>query len=202
MIWVHNKFFSNFPRVLLKDLLLAINQSWSHASILSQHKLSTLLLIAKFEKDPTSVESYRPISLLSCFSKIIEKLVYNRLYTYVENKNYIPSFQCGFRRNHSCVDILTYLEHFIQLTLRTKKVLVIVFFDIEKAFDNASHLQILYNLLQIGIKGKMLKWLVDFFTDRRFNVRIGNSFSDDYPMSNGVPQGSILSPLLLGRHEV
>ena len=75
MIWVHNKFFSNFPRVLLKDLLLAINQSWSHASILSQHKLSTLLLIAKFEKDPTSVESYRPISLLSCFSKLIENLV-------------------------------------------------------------------------------------------------------------------------------
>ena len=91
---------------------------------------------------------------------------------------------------------MTYLEHFIQLSLRTKKVLGIVFFDIEKAFDNASHLQILYNLLQIGIKGRMLKWLFDFFTGRKFNVRIGNSYSDDYPINNGVPQGSIISPIL------
>ena len=193
---IHNRFFSNFPIGLLCELLAAINLSWKTANIPSQFKLSTLIPILKVGKDATKCASYRPISLLSCFSKLIEKLVYSRLYSFLENKNCLPMFQCGFRRNHSCVDILIYLEHFIQLALRSKKVLLIVFFDIEKAFDNASHLQILYNLLQLGIKGRMLTWLTDFFTNRTSNVRIGNNFSDVFPMVNGVPQGSILSPLL------
>ena len=193
---MHNRFFSNFPIDLLGELLAVINLSWRTANIPSQLKLSTLIPILKVGKDATKIESYRPISLLSCFAKLIEKLVYSRLYSFVENKSSIPIFQCGFRRNHSCVDVLTYLEHFIQLALRSKKVLLIVFFDIEKAFDNASHLQILYNLLQIGIKGRMLKWLTDFFTNRSSNVRIGCNFSECFPMVNGVPQGSILSPLL------
>ena len=193
---IHNAFFTHFPDLLLENLLTAINKSWKSGNIPQIFKHSTLLPILKNGKDPSLVESYRPISLISCFAKLIEKLVFNRLYSYVENKKHLPLFQCGFRKQHSCTDLLVYLEHFIQLSLRTQKVLIIVFFDLEKAFDSASHLQILYNLTQIGIKGRMLKWLTDFFANREFNVRIGNTFSDPKPMSNGVPQGSTLSPLL------
>ena len=121
---IHNRFLYNFPTTLLDDLLSAINQSWRNANLPSQLKLSTLIPIVKVGKDASLVESYRPISLLSCLSKLIEKLVYSRLYTFVENKNCLPIFQCGFRKNHSCLDVLTYLEHHIQLSLRTKKVLV------------------------------------------------------------------------------
>ena len=193
---IHNTFLTHLPEKLLENLLYAINKIWRSGNIPQNFKQSSLLPILKPGKDPSKLESYRPISLISCFAKLIEKLVFRRLYSYVENRNHLPSFQCGFRRNHSCTDVLVYLEHFIQLSLRTQKVLVIVFFDIEKAFDCASPLQILFNLLQIGIKGRMLKWLWDFFVDRQFNVRIGSDYSDLRNMSNGVPQGSILSPLL------
>ena len=193
---IHNTFFKHFPDKLLENLLQAINKIWKTGNSPQQFKQSTLLPILKNGKDPTVVESYRPISLISCFAKMTEKLVYKRLYTYAENNNRLPNFQCGFRKQHSCTDLLVYLEHFIQITLRTQKVLIIVYFDIEKAFDNASPLQILHNLLQIGIKGRMLNWLTDFFSNREFNVRIGNKFSDSKSMNTGVPQGSILSPLL------
>ena len=192
----HNSFFTHFPDSILENLLVAINKTWRSGNISQHLKHSTLLPILKNGKDPTLVESYRPISLISCFAKLIEKLVFKRLYSYVENKNRLPNFQCGFRKNHSCIDLLVYLEHYIQLTLRTQKVLIIVYFDIEKAFDNASPLQILYNLSQIGIKGRMLRWLKDFFSERKFNVRIGSQFSEQKQMTTGVPQGSILSPLL------
>ena len=127
----------------------------------------------------------------------MEKLVYNRLYSYFENKNSLPSFQCGFRKKHSCLDILLYLENYIQLALRTKMVLIIMFFDISRAFDSASHTNILYNLIHKGIRGKLFRWRSDFLSNRTFNVRIGSTYSDTYDIDTGVPQGAILSPLLI-----
>ena len=184
----HNSFLTHFPDILLENIQIAINKIWRSGNIPKHFKQSTLLPILKNGKDPSSVDSYRPISLISCFAKLIEKLVYKRLYSYIENKNRLPKFQCGFRKQHSCTDLIVYLEHFIQLTLRTQKVLIIVFFDIEKAFDNACPLQILYNLSQIGIKGRMLRWFKDFFSNRDFNVRIGNEFSSSKPMIRGSPK--------------
>ena len=123
-------------------------------------------------------------------------MVYNRLYIYLENNNLFSNKQCGFRKKHSCIDILLYLEHYIQIALRTKKVLLIVFFDIEKAFDSASHIAILHSLFNKGIKGRMLRWITDFLSNRNFTVKVNNSYSQKYPISTGVPQGAILSPLL------
>ena len=114
----------------------------------------------------------------------------------MENNNLINRNQCGFRRNHSCTDILTYLEHFIQIALREQNVLLIVFCDIEKAFDSASHLVILNTLINKGIKGRMLRWISDFFSNRSYKIRIGNIYSDEFSSNQGVPQGAILSPLL------
>ena len=106
----------------------AINTSWNLGYIHNDFKKSILLPILKPEKDSSEVSAYRPIALLSCLGKLMEKLVYNRLYSYIENKNHLPENQCGFRRNHSCLDILLYLENYIQLALRTQQILVIVFF--------------------------------------------------------------------------
>ena len=115
---------------------------------------------------------------------------------FMENKNYLPFFQCGFRIKHSCLDAQIYLENYIQISLRKQKVLLIVFFDIQKAFDSSSHTSILFNLLHKGIKGKMFKWLHDFLSNRTFRVRIGRDYSDDFNINSGVPQGAVLSPLL------
>ena len=123
---------------MLSKLLQSINEIWRSGLIPDGFKLSTLIPILKPGKCSEAVESYRPIALLSCFGKLIEKMVHKRLYSLIENRNLIPPFQSGFRSQRSCTDILVYLEHHIQLALRTQKVLIIVFFDIEKAFDTAS----------------------------------------------------------------
>ena len=193
---IHNKLLSSLPFNLYPILLNSINISWNSGIIPTNLKLSSLIPILKPGKDAGSVDSYRPIALLSCLGKLMEKLVFNRLYSYLENKNLLPPFQCGFRRKHCCLDILLYLENYIQIALRSKKVLVIVFFDISKAFDSASHSNILYNLLNKGVKGKIFRWIYDFLSNRTFNVRIGDVYSEDFDITSGVPQGAILSPLL------
>ena len=194
--YIHNKFLYYFPEILQPLLLASMNQSWKDGILPTDFKESILVPIHKLHKDKHNVKSYRPISLLSCFSKLYEKMVYNRLYNHFEQNNLLPRSQCGFRRSHSCIDILIYLETFIQLALRKQKALIIVFFDIEKAFDSANHLNILFNLINRGIRGRMLKWIYEFLNSRSFRVRVGGEFSDLRSTNSGVPQGAILSPLL------
>ena len=177
-------------------LLETINFHWKNGLVPDFHKVATLIPILKPGKDKHYPSSYRPIALLSCFSKLVERLIFNRLYTYLENNNLINKHQCGFRKQHSCLDILIYLEHHIQIALRQKKILLIVFCDIEKAFDSASHTAILHALFNKGIRGRLLRWIADFFSNRSFNIRINNNLSENFPSIQGVPQGSILSPLL------
>ena len=94
---LHNTFFTHLPEILLENLLLAINKIWRSGNIPQFFKQPSFLSILKPGKDPSQLESYRPISLISCFAKLIEKLVFQRLYSYVENRNHLPNFQCGFR---------------------------------------------------------------------------------------------------------
>ena len=194
--YIHNTFLAKLTKQFKLKLLNALNNSWAKGIFPDDLKTSILIPILKQDKDKTSATSYRPISLLSCLGKLIERMVYNRIYIYLENNNLFSNKQCGFRKKHSCIDILLYLEHYIQIALRTKKVLLIVFFDIEKAFDSASHIAILHSSFNKEIKGRMLRWITDFLSNRNFTVRVNNSYSQKYPISTGVPQGAILSPLL------
>ena len=99
----------------------AINNSWNSGIYPEKFNSAILLPILKPGKDASIVGSYRPISLLSCLEKVIEKLVFRRLYMLMENKNYLQFFQCGFRAKHSCLDAQIYLENYIQVSLRKQK---------------------------------------------------------------------------------
>ena len=102
---INNKFFLNMPLCLYNRILDAFNKIWRTGIIPQDFKLSTLIPILKPNKDPNSVESYRPIALLSCFGKLLGKVIHKRLYAVIENKYSLPTFQCGFRSQHSCTDI-------------------------------------------------------------------------------------------------
>ena len=169
----HNKFLWNLPHQVQQELLNLINDSWVKGLYHTSFKLSILVPLPKPGRDHSHINSYRPISLLSCLGKLFEKLIYQRLYWYLENKNKIPMEQTGFRKNHSCIDTLLYLEKHIQIALRSQQILIIVFFDIEKAFDSVNHTAILYKLSNMGIKGRIFRWLQDFFLGRFFKSRGG-----------------------------
>lgn len=193
---IHNQFIINLPPSSHNHLLKIFNQSWNNGIIPSTWKEANILPFLKANKSSSLEASYRPISLLSCLGKLIERIICNRLTWFLENKNLQPCNQFGFRKGRSTLDPLIILEQNIQITLRTKKVMIAVFFDVEKAFDRASRTAILSKLINIGIVGKMFSWINEFLSSRSFKVTVGSACSEVFPSTSGVPQGSILSPTL------
>ena len=162
----------------------------------SAWKRSKVVPILKPGKNPTSPSSYRPISLLSSLSKLLEKMIYTRLLDYVETNNLLLDEQFGFRRGHSTVHQLQRVTNMINRAKSVSKTTVMALMDIEKAFDNVWHDGLVHKLLRFNIPTYLVRIISDYL-DRRFaQVSIGCSLSDPYDCQAGVPQGSILGPLL------
>ena len=155
-----------------------------------------LLPFLKGNKDPSLPKSYRPFSLLSAIGKVIEKLLHNRLYWYLETRNLLLPTQARFRQNRSTIDQLASLEHCIQCGLKEKRVVLVTYFDISKAFDKVPHTAILVKLARLGIEGNSLGWTKSFLEGRTFQAFILGKLSEKYDIEIDVPQGAILSPLL------
>ncbi|XP_045127737.1 uncharacterized protein LOC123514153 [Portunus trituberculatus] len=177
-------------------LLQLYNSSWQSGQFPSTWKPAILIPIHKPGKDPTLPSAYRPISLLSCIGKLLERLVNTRLTWWLEANNKLAEEQCGFRPHRSTLDVLGQIEYHICDTYRQRQVMTALFLDLEGAFDSAPHEGILYKLALMGITGTTLAWVHDFLTGRSFQVAVGASLSPSQGIHRGVPQGSILSPLL------
>ena len=193
---IHNQFLIHLPQTKLHELLGIINRIWRKGEFPKDWKLAQIIPILKPGKEAQNVSSYRPISLLSCLSKLVEKMVCNRLTYFIEANNLLRITQFGFRANRSTIDPIISLEQDIRASLINKKVTILVFFDLKSAFDSVNHIKLLKTLADIGIKGKMLTWLISFLSDRKIQVLLEDKVSNTYNINTGVPQGSILSPLL------
>ena len=172
-----------------------INLSFStrlFPKILNQPKI-----IPIFKKgDQQDCNSYRPISLLSNISKIIEKLVHRQLYGFLEFINYLYTNQFGFRNLYSTNHALITITEKIRKAIDNGEITCSVFLDLQKAFDTVDHEILLSKLEHYGIRGVPLKWFKTFLTQRHQYVSIKNSISKTLTNKHGVPQGSILGPLL------
>jgi ribonucleases P/MRP protein subunit RPP40 len=142
------------------------------------------------------VSNYRPISLTSAFSKIIEKHVYNELYSFFVSKNILPNEQHGFRTGKSTITQLIETFDIITNALDKGSCVDIVYFDFSKAFDTVPFALLLQKLKRAGVSDTLLLWISNFLSDRSFTVKVDTAFSSDKPVLSGVPQGSILGPLL------
>ena len=142
------------------------------------------------------INNYRPISILTCFSKIFEKLVYSRLFSFFQKHSVITKIQYGFQNNkstsHVILDVLTNVYDNIEHNDYTALVLL----DFKKAFDTVSHSILLHKLEHYGIRGVALKLLNSFLTNRMQYIVHQNLCTDTVINKFGVPQGSNLGPLL------
>ena len=146
--------------------------------------------------DPYDVSNYRPISILSCFSKILEKIMYNRLERYLITNKLLSQSQYGFQAAHSTEQAILYLTDKISKRFENKLYTLGIFFDLSKAFDTVNHKILLEKLNHYGITGSSLSWLCSYLTNRKQCVKIENHYSNFQKIVCGVPQGSILGPLL------
>ena len=139
--------------------------------------------------------NYHPISLISIFSKIYEKVMYARLYKFLENSQLFYSKQFGFRSNHSTNHALTSITETIKNSVDNGKFGCGVFLDLKKAFDTVSHEILLEKLEHYGVRGVALKWFGSYLSDGKQFVSVNGVPSDILDVKCGVPQGPVLGPL-------
>ncbi|MEM8780580.1 MAG: reverse transcriptase family protein, partial [Cyanobacteria bacterium P01_G01_bin.49] len=139
---------------------------------------------------------YRPISITPVLSKIYEKLLSRKLSRFVEVSNLLPNTQFGFRTGLGTTDALLTLVHDLQSGLDSRSEARVLSLDFSSAFDLVSHRALLYKIESIGVGGKVLDVLSEFLADRRQCVSVDGQLSESVPVVSGVPQGSVLGPLL------
>ena len=176
---------------LMKLIQLSLQQSkvpnqWKKANVIPVHK----------KDSKNHLNNYRPISLLPAASKILELIIFKNLYNHLHDSKKFSKHQSGFRPNDSTVNQLSYIYHEFCKALDDKKDVRIVFCDISKAFDRVWHKGLLYKLRKAGITGSLLRWFENYLAERKQRVLIRGQSSLWGNIQAGVPQGSVLGPLL------
>ena len=171
------------------------NESLKSGIFPSELKLARVMPIFK-SGDPSLLTNYRPISVLSFFSKILEKIVYNIVFDFLCENEILYDYQFGFRSKHSTQQALITLVDNVTKSLDGSNIVISLFIDLKKAFDTVHHRILLRKLYAYGIRGILLKWFESYLTDRSQYVIYDGVESEIRPVECGVPQGSILGPLL------
>ena len=181
--------------VIIESLTYLYNLCIDKNCFPSKFKQAKIIPIHK-SGDTADPTNYRPISILSYLSKPLEKHIYKHLHTYLCNNNFFHENQSGFRRNHSCHTALVHLVDNLLLNINKNEFTGILFVDFAKAFDVIDHSLLLRKLEVYRLPPMFLKLMSSFLSNRRQLVSVKNSFSNFQQVNYGIPQGSVLGPLL------
>ena len=192
---LHPQLIKDNYHSLVKPIRHFINLSLHQGIVPDQLKKANVSPIHK-GGDTESVNNYRPISVLNSLSKILERMVYNRLIEYLNSHSILSNSQFGFRKKHSCEMALTLATEFIRESLDSGSHVISVFLDLRKAFDVVSHSVLLRKLEHYGVRGTPLEWFRSYLAGRKQSVKINGELSGPKLVTCGVPQGSVLGPLL------
>ncbi|CAF2145764.1 unnamed protein product [Rotaria magnacalcarata] len=175
---IHNRYLKNYTSQLIDHLTLLFN-----SVVDDKHQPS----------------SYRPISLLSCLGKLLERIIKQRLLLELNSRNILPQRQAGFRPKKSTMYNIVRIERYVKSQLHPSKIrrhTAAIFFDIKAAFDSVWQEGLIYKFNDLRLPIYIIKYLISFLESRTATVELDNTLSRLFTLSSGTPQGSPLSPLL------
>ncbi|XP_076062470.1 uncharacterized protein LOC143037801 [Oratosquilla oratoria] len=180
-----------------EEALLAIyNKCWREGVVPKAWKHAIVVPIPKAGKRRNQIANYRPVSLTSHIGKIYERIVLSRLQHHVETRGELPKLQAGFWKRRSIIDHVVRLSEYVRRTQKQRRVLHTCFLDIAKAFDTVWHTKLLCKLKAIGVSPEVCNFTRTFLSDRFIAVRWRGTLSSQAKIDMGVPQGSVVAPLL------
>lgn len=192
---ITNKMLNNLKWDSKIYLLKIFNTIWLKRTLPPQWKRAIIIPIPKNPK-AISPSDFRPISLLNNDSKLMERMVNNRLIWFLEKNQLLSAEQVGFRTNRSCMDALQIITEAVSDVFLNSSHLSCIFFDIEKAYERVWRVRIIQQLEKWKVEGNILHFIWDYLSDRSFQVMIGNVRSAVFSQENGVTTGSSLAVTL------
>ena len=195
---IQPSFLKSLGPLALQELLSIFKSSLSLAHCLRIWRVATIILLLKPGKSPSEVASFCPTSLTSCVIKLLERILADRLYYIAKTNNMFSRFQAAFCKGRSCEDQITQMVQAIKdgFQQRPMKCSVLTLLDFSKAYDTVWREKLLLHMLNTGIPPTFIHWIRSFLNDRRGRVQLFSVFSSSQRFTQGLPQGSVLAPLL------
>ena len=192
---ISNHIIKSSTKIVSPILMKLFNQCMEVGIFPSVLKTACIVPLHKGE-EKNEATNYRPISLLPLFGKLFEKIIESRLVKFFDKKNIISPHQFGFRKSYSTELAITEIQNMLLKNLDENKVTCTIFLDLAKAFDTVNHGILLLKLEKYGIRGQALSLLKSYLQNRQHSVKLNNVKSSFLTLNIGVPQGSVLGPLL------
>lgn len=193
---INNECLKRLPRKSIEFLAIVFNACLRRGYFPRDFKNAKVIPIRKLNKPADCPSSYRPISLLSTIGKVFERILCNKLSTFIEVEEVFPSYQFGFRREHNTTHSLVRIRNWVTTNFDCQKSTAMVLLDVKAAFDSVWHEGLIYKMIQFGVPTFLIKIIESFLVERSFEVYIGSSCSEKFDIPAGCPQGSCLSPIL------
>ena len=192
---ISTKLLKNLSGAISLPLAIVMNKSLSEGIVPTDMKIAKVVPIYK-SKDHQSFTNYRPISLLPATSKVMEKIVHKRLYGFLNINHILYNSQYGFRPKHSTSNAVSEFAYEILSAFDKNETTIATFLDLSKAFDTIDHDTLFMKLSYYGVRGAALDWFKSYFHNRKQYVHYNGKDSVLLDITCGVPQGSVLGPLL------
>lgn len=189
-------FMKNLSTLAVSRLCDIFNVCLKFQYFPKEWRIAKIVPILKPGKPTNLLSSYRPISLLSNISKLLENVIKEKLWQFIEDNGIIPEEQFGFRPRHSTTHQVMRIKNHVKQQFHLGNSTAMVLLDVEKAFDTVWHDGLIFKLLKLNFPKYLVKIIQSFMNQRSFCVKINQEISERFPIPAGVPQGSVLGPIL------